>query len=76
MDSELELYDNDDLQHDLAAGLANGESLDDPLNSAIYEILVVRGALIPVNCRYEYNTYAYLKMKLCYDLTNLKDIIK
>jgi len=66
---DLSDYEEYDLQHDLAMALADGETIaSDDLNQAFYNELVRRGAEIPINCRWEYNIYAYGRLKLHFDL--------
>jgi hypothetical protein len=61
--------DTRDIQHDLAMGLASGESIEgDDLNRAFYNELIKRGEKIPVNCKWVYDPYSYMNKKLQYDL--------
>jgi hypothetical protein len=67
-ENELEYIDTADIQHDLALGLASGETLDNSLNAKFAEELRKRNAPLPINCRWEYDIYAYMKQRLHYDL--------
>lgn len=65
-------YENEttgDIQHDLAMELARPDCNLGADNAAIMILeLNLRGAAIPVNCRYIFDVYARFKERLLYDV--------